>query len=274
MCEDYNAFPGDTYDTPENYPRSLWDIVTFRSRWSFYLRNFFVFMQTGWYAKHTDFPGEIQTKYSLKNLRIAESCGGKVHIRGLNNIRKAGGPVVIIGNHMSLLETAVLHAFVRPRLSFCFVIKEALLHVPFFGDIMRKLQCIAVGRENPREDFKIVMQEGKKALAEGKSVIIFPQHSRTAVFDESQFNTIGVKLAKQAGVPVLPLALRTDFLENGKKFKDLGPVHRDRPIWFEFGEPFEVTGSGKEEQQKLVDFIKSRLLQWGCEVRENRTEEE
>lgn len=264
---DFNPFPGDSYDTPENIRRSIWEYVFLGTRLSFYLRNFFVFCRSGWLAKHTSFNGEPQTRNSLDNLRIVESCGGRVHLRGLNNANKTNGPAVVIGNHMSLLETAVLHAFLRPRMPFCFVIKESLFHVPFFGNIMRRLGCIAVGRANPRDDFKHVMQEGKKRLEDGVSVIIFPQSSRSAVFDEEHFNTIGVKLAKHAGVPVLPLALRTDFLENGKWLKDLGPVRRNRPVWFEFGEPIRVEGSGKEEQQKVVDFIAGRLTEWGCEVR-------
>lgn len=265
LCD--NPFPNATYDTPENTRRSIWEYLLLGTRLSFYIRNFFVFCRSGYLAKHTEFTAETQTVYSLKNLRITESCGGKVHLRGLDNIDKINGPAVIIANHMSLLETAVIHAFLRPRKDFCFVIKQSLLDVPFFGNIMRKLGCIAVTRQNPRDDFKVVMSEGAKRLAEGKTVIIFPQHSRSAVFQEETFNTIGVKLAKHAGVPILPLALRTDFLQNGKLLKDLGPIRRKRPIWFEFGEPImEVKGTGKDEHKAVVNFIASRLKEWGCEV--------
>ena len=274
MFECDTAFPQDSYDTPDHVRRSIWEYLLLGTRASFYLRNFLVFARSGWLAGHTDFPASVQTKYSLMNLRIVETCGGKVHLRGLNNLSRPGGPFVIIGNHMSLLETAVLHAFVRPRLDFCFVIKESLLDVPFFGNIMRKLGCIAVTRSNPRDDFKKVMQEGTRRLREGASVIIFPQSSRSEVFDESRFNTIGIKLAKHASVPVIPLALRTDFLANGRFLKDLGPIRRNRPVWFEFGEPFDVTGSGKEEQARVVEFIESHLRDWGCSVEKGTPDHE
>lgn len=271
ICE--NPFPGDSYDTPENFKRSIWDYILLGTRLSFYIRNFFVFCRSGHLAKTTDFPAEIQTEYSLRNFRITESCGGRIHLRGLDNIDKVDGPAVIIANHMSLLETAVLHAFLRPRKDFCFVIKESLLDVPFFGHIMRKLGCIAVTRSNPREDFKKVLDEGTQRLREGKTVIIFPQSSRSAIFDEQQFNTIGVKLAKHAQVPIIPLALRTDFLANGKLVKDLGPIRRKLPVWFAFGEPItEVKGSGKEEHKQIIDFIKENLTSWGCEVVNHETE--
>ena len=263
----------DSYDTPANHPVAAGFKLMFKSRWYFYFRNFGTFIRSGRCAAKGQLDKDNQIHYSNENIRLIEDCGAKLHLRGLNHLRDLNGrPVVIIGNHMSLLETAVLHAFLRPRLPFCFVIKESLFHVPFFGNIMRRLGCIAVGRENPRDDLRHVMQEGKKRLEDGVSVIIFPQSSRSAVFDEAHFNTIGVKLAKHANVPVLPLALRTDFLENGKWLKDLGPVRRKRPVWFEFGEPFPVEGSGKEEQKKVVDFITSRLTEWGCEVRRNKEE--
>ena len=81
------------------------------------------------------------------------------------------------------------------------------------------------------------------------------------------------KLAKAANVPIIPTALKTDFLGNGKLCKDLGPIHRDKEIYFEFGEPImSVEGSGKKEQQQVIDFIISRLKAWGGEVREKDTE--
>lgn len=262
-------FSADRYDTPENYPRSVWEYLTLGTRLSFYLRNFAVFAKVGKLCQQGRLTPVLQADYSVKNIRITESCGGRIHLRGLDNLSRFTEPAVIISNHMSLLETAVMHAFVRPRRDFCFVIKRSLLDVPYFGDIMRDLKCIPVDRVNPREDFKTVMEAGTERLREGKSVIIFPQSTRSAVFEPHQFNTIGVKLAKHAGVPIIPLALRTDFLVNGRHFKDLGPIRRKNPVWFEFGEPImKVSGTGKEEHARIVEFISGRIREWGGQVAE------
>ena len=40
-------FAGDSYDTPDHFPRSIWEYVLLGSRFSFYLRNFAVFAQVG-----------------------------------------------------------------------------------------------------------------------------------------------------------------------------------------------------------------------------------
>ena len=171
-------------------------------------------------------------------------------------------PAVIIANHMSLLETAVLHAVMRPRIDFTFVIKRSLLNVKYFGDIMRSLEAIPVDRVNPRDDFKAVLTEGKERLSRGKCVVLFPQATRSETFIPANFNTIGIKLAKSAGVPVLPLALKTDFLGNGKLIRDMGPVRRKHEVYFEFAEPEMVTNSGKELHEKIIAFIQDRLNTW------------
>ena len=74
-------------------------------------------------------------------------------MRGLDNLRSLNGqPVVLIGNHMSLLETAVFHSVIRGILDFTFVIKKQLLEIPFFKEIMIALEAIPVGRDNPRRE--------------------------------------------------------------------------------------------------------------------------
>ncbi len=255
--------PGDAYDTPENHPRAAVDRLLFGSRFYFYLCNFGVFIRTGICAKHGMLDAERQVHYSNMNFDLVENCGGRIHLRGLENIDKlAGKPAVIIGNHMSLLETAVMHAILRPRLDFTFVIKESLLDVPFFGNIMRSLKAIPVTRSNPKDDFKQVLTLGKERLDGGCSVILFPQATRSAEFKPELFNSIGVKLARAAGVPVVPLALKTDFIQNGRWLRDMGPLRRDHAVWFEFGEPFEIAGNGKAEQEKIVEFIRSHLTGW------------
>ena len=62
----------------------------------------------------------------------------------------------------------------------------------------------------------MLMSKGVEHLKNGTSVIVFPQKTRAAEFNPEEFNSIGVKLAKRAGVPVQPLALDTSFWGRGK----------------------------------------------------------
>ncbi|MBS5530583.1 1-acyl-sn-glycerol-3-phosphate acyltransferase [bacterium] len=233
------------------------------SRWYFYLNNFGIFARTGRCGRRGRLDKERQIYFSNKNFRLVEKCGGRIHLRGLENLRDVSGePVVLIGNHMSLLETALFHAVAREYLDFTFVIKQSLLTVPFFRDIMRSLGAIPVGRENPRDDLRAVLGDGKKVLESGRSIIIFPQSTRSETFDAAKFNSIGIKLAKTAGVRVLPFALKTDFLGNGKYLRDMGPVRPKRGVYFEFAPARAVEGNGQALQQEIIGFIQSRLASW------------
>jgi len=131
---------------------------------------------------------------------------------------------------------------------------------------MRSRDPIAVTRTDPRKDLDTVMSEGVRHLAAGRSVIIFPQGTRTPEFRRSGFNSLGVKLASRAGVPVLPVALKTDYWGNSMLMRGFGPVRRKLPILLEFGDAIAVNGRGKAEHEACLDFIESRLRSWSAPV--------
>ena len=111
-----------------------------------------------------------------------------------------------------------------------------------------------------------VNQAGVMPIIFAVSVLLFPQATRSVVFDPGAFNSLAVKLAKKAGVPVVPVALRTDFQKIGRVLKDFGPIDRSKPVYFKFGEPLTVQGNGKAAHQQVISFIASNLRSWGGTV--------
>jgi len=200
---------------------------------------------------------------SLAVLKAIESIGIKIHVKGMKNLSSFEGPAVIIGNHMSTLETLLLPSMIQPVKSVVFVIKKELVDFPLFGPVAAARHPIIVGRTNPREDLKIVMEEGSKSLQNGRSVIIFPQKTRTSHFIKSHFNSLGIKLAKRNNVPVVPVAIITDAWGNGKFIKELGKIDTSKKVYFEFGEPLFIPGNGSEEHEKVLHFIESKFIEWG-----------
>ncbi|UCD77751.1 MAG: 1-acyl-sn-glycerol-3-phosphate acyltransferase [Desulfobacterales bacterium] len=223
---------------------------------------------------HASFPArrgllddEKWARYSHRILEIVESVGGKIRISGLEAVAHYGGPVVYIANHMSLLETLMLASMVLPFNRITFVIKEELRHYPVVGHIMKGLKLIAVSRQNPREDLKVVMGAGSDFISRGGSIFIFPQATRSVEFNVQAFNTLGVKLAAKAGVPVVPVAIKTDFQGNGKFLKDMGPIDPKKTLYFKFGKPLAVEGKGRRTHECVVEFIAESLKAWGVAVR-------
>lgn len=256
-------FIHDSYDTPPNSTRVFPDRLFLNTRWYFigaYIREVF---RSRSLALKGLYDRKAWGESSYRVFKLIERCGGRFHLRGLDNIRSCRPPLIIISNHMSGLETFIFPCILNPYMEVTFVVKESLLRYPFFGPIMRSRNPIAVKRKNPREDFQAVMTRGKELLSAGTSIIIFPQSTRSVEFIPEEFNSLGIKLAKAAGVQVMPVAVKTDFWENGKYLKDLGPIKRNEPIHMVFGSPFSVSGSGKEEHHQVINFIASHIREWG-----------
>lgn len=213
-------------------------------------------------AKRGRYHGAEWSDSSQEVVRALERVGVRFEITGVEHLETLDEPCVFIANHMSVLETFVLPGIIRPLRPVTFVVKQGLMTYPVFRHVMRSRDPIVVTRTHPREDFRAVMQGGKERLAKGISVVVFPQTTRTTSFDPEQFNTIGVKLAHRAGVPVVPLALLTDAWGNGKRFKDVGKIDPSRKVHLAFGEPLRVEGRGAQEHERVIAFIQGRLEEW------------
>ena len=253
-------YQGSEYHSP---PRTIGWLTRLFPSASFYLKNFLIVWRASSNAKRGIYNAQSWYQSSVDVVRVLEETGCRFEVTGLEHCAGLDRPCVFIGNHMSTLETFVLPALLMPHVDdLTYVIKRSLVDYPIFGNVVNTRDPIVVDRVNPREDLKAVMEQGSQCLEQGRSLVIFPQHTRMVEFDPKQFNSIGIKLAKKANALVVPIALLTWAWAAGKTFKDFGPIHPEKTIHFAFGEPFEVTGKGQEEQQRVVDFIQQHLDQW------------
>jgi 1-acyl-sn-glycerol-3-phosphate acyltransferase len=228
----------------------------------FYPQLVYVVCKAASKAKRGGYSDDEWARDSLRVLRLLEKAGLRFTISGLQNLENLTGPCVLIGNHMSIMETLILPVIVVPYAKVTFVVKESLLNYPVFKHVMASRNPVAVTRSNPRQDLKTVMSEGVDRLQNGISIIVFPQTTRSIEFDPLNFGSIGIKLAKKADVPVIPVALKTDAWKNGKYSKDLGPIYPEIPVNMAFGAPLRISGKGAEEHQQVVDFIREKLREW------------
>ncbi|MDP4125715.1 MAG: lysophospholipid acyltransferase family protein [Bacillota bacterium] len=255
-------FKKDSYHTKENTPRVFLDRLMLNTRLYFVSKYCSIVLKSRSLALKGQYDAEAWALSSYDVFRLIEGCGGRFHITGLENLHRCQGPVVFVSNHMSTLETMVFPCIIAPLMKVTFVVKDSLVKHPFFGPIMRSRNPIVVSRSNSREDFQTVIKMGQKLLSEGTSIIIFPQSTRTVEFLPKEFNSLGVKLARNAKVQVIPVAIKTDFWGNDKYLKDLGPINRRKPIYMAFGEPLSINGSGKEDNEFIINFISSHLEKW------------
>jgi len=234
----------------------------------FYSRILPVIFSASRVAKRGEYTTQRWASDSDAMRRHLESVGVIIDIEGAENLESANYPVVFVSNHMSTVETFVLPSMLTPYSEVTFVVKKSLVEMPVFGPIMRSRGPITVGRKNPREDLKAVLEEGTEIIRSGISIVIFPQSpeagtTRMTGFEPARFNSIGIKLAKKAGVPVIPIALKTDAWGTNRYFmKDLGKVYPNKQVFFSIGRQTEITGRGNEQHEAIVDFISSKLRLW------------
>lgn len=226
---------------------------------NFYSRLIMVMLKAGAQARYFTYDGMAWSRDSLIVLRALEKVGVSLEVRGIQAVKQLEGPCVFVANHMSMLETMVLPILIQPVKDVTFVVKQSLLEYPVFKYIMRSRDPIAVSRKHPVKDLKAVLEGGLERIQAGRSIIVFPQTTRMASIELSLFNKIGIKLAKRAGVPVIPIALLTDAWGNGKRLKDFGKIDPSKAVFFIFGEPVEIRGRGDEEHAHIVEFIRGTV---------------
>ena len=86
------------------------------------------------------------------------------------------------------------------------VLKIELTRIPLFGWAMKYLEPIVIDRKRKKAALEQVVDQGKTKIAEGFWILIFPEGTRTPSGQSSRFSKGGFVLAKEIGVPILPVA--------------------------------------------------------------------
>jgi 1-acyl-sn-glycerol-3-phosphate acyltransferase len=117
------------------------------------------------------------------------------------------GAAVIVANHASLVDILALYMLFRP---FKWVSKAELGRVPFVGWMLWLNDYVLV-RRGDRDSIRRMLQECRAHLAAGSPLLVFPEGTRTRDGHLQPFKEGGFKLARDAGVPVVPVAVSGTF---------------------------------------------------------------
>ncbi|WP_297728759.1 lysophospholipid acyltransferase family protein [Limnohabitans sp. Rim8] len=132
--------------------------------------------------------------------------GIKNRVTGMENLPTgAKDPAVLLVKHQSTWETFVMPALMPHPLAYVF--KKELLSVPFFGWAMARMDMIHIDRGQQSKAFAKVVTQGKRLMGEGVWVIMFPEGTRIPRGQVGTYKTGGTRLAIEAGVPVIPIAV-------------------------------------------------------------------
>lgn len=138
-------------------------------------------------------------------------------------------PCVVFSKHQSAWETFALQ-LIFPLTSF--VYKKELHWLPFFGLGLKLMPFVGIDRGAGKAALNQVAERGTQRLAEGYTVVIFPEGTRVAPGQHRRYKIGGAHLAVRSGAPVVPVALnsgecwrRQTFLKTpGTVTVSIGPV--------------------------------------------------
>ncbi len=134
---------------------------------------------------------------------IAWLSGVSVSIVG-QELLEQGTPYIFAANHQSQFDIFVLQGYLG--WDFRWLAKLELFKIPVFGQAMRLAGYIPVDRAHGRKALKSLDQAARR-IADGASVVIFPEGTRSPDGRLGQFKAGAMVLAIRAGVPVVPVAI-------------------------------------------------------------------
>jgi 1-acyl-sn-glycerol-3-phosphate acyltransferase len=144
----------------------------------------------------------IISSWSRLMVWLAEHlCGIRFRVLGAANIPHE--PSIVLSKHESAWETLALQVIFPPQV---WVIKRELLWIPFFGWGLAMLSPIAIDRGQGRRALRQTLEQGRERLAEGFSIVVFPEGTRSAPGVRGTYQAGGAWLAIQTDAPVVPVA--------------------------------------------------------------------
>lgn len=176
---------------------------------------------------------------------ILKLMGSKARVYGEENLPKEGG-YIIACTHTGYVDILNLGVSMYPQ-EIHFMAKKQLFEMKGLGWLIEHLNAFPVDRDNPGPS---VIKIPSQLLKEGKVVGIFPSGTRNSEGTDLKQGAITIaQLAKAQIVPAAYVGARNagDVMKRGKGY-------------LIYGEPFYVTGKGKEGREQFTQHLERELV--------------
>ncbi|MFJ7921226.1 lysophospholipid acyltransferase family protein [Lysinibacillus fusiformis] len=176
---------------------------------------------------------------------ILKLMGSKARVYGEENLPKEGG-YIIACTHTGYVDILNLGVAMYPQ-EIHFMAKKQLFEMKGLGWLIEHLNAFPVDRDNPGPS---VIKIPSQLLKEGKVVGIFPSGTRNSEGTDLKQGAITIaQLAKAQIVPAAYVGARNagDVMKRGKGY-------------LIYGEPFYVTGKGKEGREQFTQHLERELV--------------
>lgn len=179
-------------------------------------------------------------------------CGLDYAVEGQDNIPEPAS--VFFLKHSSAYET-IVQVVLFPRQTW--VVKKELMWTPFVGWALLPLRAIAIDRGAHRAAVQQVIEQGKQRLADGISVMIFPEGTRMKPGHTRPYGISGTLLAQESGCLLVPVAHNA-----GDFWPRRGLRKRPGTVQFCIGPPVDPSGRDpREVNAELQNWVETKVAE-------------
>ena len=166
------------------------------------------------------------------------------------------GGCIVVANHSSHADTAVLLAALPASAQPVFgAAADYWFDVPVRRFVATSLIGVLPVRRSGDSGYADLLAAVRPALRAGRTVVIYPEGTRSTDGTIAEFRSGAVRLARECGVPLVPVAVMgtADVLPKGGRFSPA-------PMQVRIGEPIDANDASAPQLREQVMALRDNRL--------------
>ena len=208
-----------------------------------------------WSIVFSIFPTAVNKIHKVANLWakiLLLICNTKVKVIGEENLLR-GKPQIFMANHQSDFDILISLAYIPVQ--FRWIAKKELFAIPIFGAAMRSAGYIEIDRSNKEKALQSI-DEAALRIQRGKSIMTFPEGTRSRDGEIKPFKQGVFHLAIKSGVPIVPVSI----IGSGRIMPKRSLRIKPGQIKLMIGKPIEVVNFDIEKRHELIEIVRNEIM--------------
>lgn len=190
--------------------------------------------------------------------------GVRLNVIGVENVDPSAS-YVVTSNHQSSFD--IMAHFLALPVPIRFLAKKELFGLPLLGWALKRLHMVPVDRSAGRTVYEETEQNAAATIAKGKSIIVYPEGTRTKTGDLLPFRKGAFFIAVHTGLAILP----TTIAGSHEAWLPRARIIRGGTITVAIGEPIPTHNLAVDDAPRLRDDARSVIESRLIELRSNPT---
>ena len=178
--------------------------------------------------------------------------GVRLRVIGVENVDPSAS-YVVASNHQSTFD--IMAHFMALPVPIRFLAKKELFGVPLLGWALKRLHMVPVDRTAGRPVYEEIEENAAATIADGKSIIVYPEGTRTTTGEMLPFKKGAFFIAVRTGLPVLP----TTIVGSYEAWLPRAKIIRGGTITVAIGSPIPTETLTVEDAPGLCDAVRSSI---------------